>query len=247
MTPTGSHGPHRLTAGTFLGRGQARAGLPDEPWVPRRLVVLTPYAEGSLATVERGPVRVRGPRMQGTVEEGVQLALGSGSHRLDWLGLLHEIGVVVDIAEQDRRREEARSEARRRQVGTTGTLVPRERGHVLEDERTRLAVAFRHLLTQEPRHKDHWALAAEHLGLTAEQLRAWVHKRKERLQRQLLKDGKRISFTELDDYGLWLVTRRMITVDDLPPAAGDGYAVSHPDSLRRAPGFAWASPTEEEP
>lgn len=51
--------------------------------------------------------------------------------------------------------------------------------------------------------------------MAGDELRRWVRKRKERLERALARDGKTETFHELDDYGLWLIRHRQIGLDDL--------------------------------
>lgn len=51
--------------------------------------------------------------------------------------------------------------------------------------------------------------------MTGDELRRWVRKRKERLERALARDGRTETFRELDDYGLWLIRHRQIELDDL--------------------------------
>ncbi|WP_431473729.1 hypothetical protein [Ornithinimicrobium sp. W1665] len=48
-------------------------------------------------------------------------------------------------------------------------------------------------------------------------MRRWLHKRRERLQRELADGGRPVVFHELDDYGRWLVTEGRLKLGDLPP------------------------------
>lgn len=40
-------------------------------------------------------------------------------------------------------------------------------------------------------------------------------RRRQRLQRELARDGQPVMFHELDDYGLWLVRQQQLTMSDL--------------------------------
>ncbi|MGC5583816.1 hypothetical protein ACPYOC_05645 [Ornithinimicrobium sp. W1665] len=198
-------------ARTVIGRG---CQLPDEGWIPKRLVVIGPAREGWLVEVHRGPARLYGEAMTADVDDGARLHFGPGTHRLEWPLLKRRVSLQVDVVLPGRRRELAGRPMFR---ATSLTSYPRARRHVRGDERRTLAVAFRYLLQNEPKRKDHWANAGRELGMSGDQLRRWLHKRRERLQRELADGGRPVVFHELDDYGRWLVTEGRLKLGDLPP------------------------------
>jgi hypothetical protein len=204
---------------TVLGRGLR---LPAERWIPKQLVGIEPARGGWLVEVHRGPAHLTGESMTATVDAGAQLHCGPGSHQLEWSLLKHPVTLTVEVS-VPRRVVDLRG-IRRAALGAT-TYYPLARRHVRDAERRTLAVAFRYLLQNEPKRKDHWATAGEELGMSGDQLRRWLHKRRERLQRELAAGGRPVVFHELDDYGRWLVTEGRLKVSDLPSTAVMGTPV----------------------
>ncbi|MGD8201354.1 hypothetical protein ACQE98_11895 [Ornithinimicrobium sp. W1679] len=200
-----------IAGSTVLGRG---AHLPNERWIPKQLVVIEPARGGWLVEVHRGPARLTGESMTATVDAGARVHCGPGSHQLEWSLPQSPVTLSVEVS-VPKRWVDVRG-MRRAALGGT-TVYPVARLHVRDVERRTLAVAFRYLLQNEPKRKDHWATAGEELGMSGDQLRRWLHKRRKRLQRELAGGGRPVVFHELDDFGRWLVTEGRLKVGDLPP------------------------------
>jgi hypothetical protein len=194
-----------------LGRGLQ---LPDERWIPKRLAVIEPARGGWLVEVHRGPAHLTGEFIAATVDAGARVHCGPGSHRLEWSLLKRPVTLAIEVSVP---RQQANLRARHRPaLGLSTTAYPVARRHVRDTERRTLAVAFRYLLQNEPKRKDHWTVAGRELGMSGDQLRRWLHKRRERLQRELAAGGRPVVFHELDDYGRWLVTEGRLKVGDPP-------------------------------
>lgn len=205
-----------------VGRSIVRLNAEDTAWLPRELVRFEPCEQGWIARLAgRGVVEVEAATVVGRsrLRQGAELLLTRGWWTLSWTGLDRRCRLEVDVRPPELLPYSAPFILSGvLTVNGALTAVAVGRDQFSPRDRHRLAVAFRHLLEDEPPPVNLAETAASVLGLEGNG-RLTMHNLLHRTRRRINRErGPEWELATNEDLGRYLIdVAQAIGPDDLEP------------------------------